>query len=314
MDESEEFQKFTASLIAGEQPAPQETPAPEASEAAPTEAKPEDKPAAAKPEEKKPEDKPVDWKALADKEKERRIQKAQARVQQQKIERELTEAKAKAAQLDEIMKLSKEKRLAALEKLGMTLDDVNSEYIREHEENPNKPPPHVAALEKQLADMKEKLDAVLQKDEQAKAEREEQASKAQREAIQKTYESKASEVIKANQDEYEILAKNPQGSEVVFHYIAAHYANTAKFDDDGNVLVPGEELEISEACRQVEAKLAERYGWVREVKKLRGALKIPDSTTLAGDVRTPAPAPEQVADEDKEFLNATLRLIKQQPA
>lgn len=317
-DEQEEFAKFTQSLMSAETPAPEApkeeaaTPAPEVkAEETPAE-KPAEPPKADTPKvEEKPEDKKVDWRELAAKEKERRAQKAQAKLQQAQREKQFAEAAAKAAQLDEIMKLSKEKRLSALERLGMTLDDVNGEYIRDLEENPNRPPPAVVAAQKELAEIK----AELKEWREEKAKREAEAQKAQfqaqRDKIQNEYTAKAAEAIKAKADDYELLGKHPKGSEVVFHFIAAHYASTATLDDDGNVIVPGEELDVHEACKRVEAGLIEQLKPFAESKKLRGASKAQDSTTLAGDVRQPNSPPEKMVDEDKDFLNFGLRLIKQ---
>lgn len=316
MDESEEFAQFTASMLSS---TPAETPAPEApaevpSQSEETKREGTEKPAAEAPKADKPEEKkPVDWRDLAAKEKERRAQKAAAKIATQQREREYAAAKEKAARLDEIMQLSGTKRLAALEKLGMTLDDVNTEYIRDLEENPNKPSPAALAAEKRIAQLEEKLNAVLQKDEQAKAEREKEQAHAQRAKIQGEYENKASEAIKAKPDDYELLSKHPKGSEVVFHLIAAHYAETATFDEAGELIAPGEELDVHTACRRVEEGLLEQLKPYAESKKFRTG-KAADSTTLAGDVRSPAARAEPSADDDNEFLNTTLRLIKQQSA
>lgn len=316
MDESEEFAQFTQSMLASTpaetpSPAASDTPADVTTEAPKAEAteKPPEAPKADKPEEKKP----VDWKELAAKEKERRAQKAAARVNAEKQAREVESLRQKAQKLDEIMQLSGTKRLAALEKLGMTLDDVNTEYIRDLEENPNKPSPAALAAEKRIAQLEEKLNAVLQKDEQVKAEREKEQAQATRAKIQGEYETKASEAIKAKPDDYELLGKHPKGSEVVFHLIAAHYAETATFDEAGELIAPGEELDVHTACRRVEEGLLEQLKPYAESKKFRSG-KSADSTTLAGDVRSPAARAEPSADDDNEFLNTTLRLIKQQSA
>ncbi len=313
MDESEEFAQFTQSMLSS---TPAETPAVTEAPAATEEPKAEgtDKPAVEAPKADKPEEKkPVDWRDLAAKEKERRAQKAAARINAEKQAKEVEGLRQKALKLDEIMQLSGTKRLAALEKLGMTLDDVNGEYIRDLEENPNKPTPAAVAAEKRIAQLEEKLNAVLQKDEQARAEREKEQAHSQRAKIQGEYETKASEAIKAKPDDYELLSKHPKGSEVVFHLIAAHYANTATFDEAGDLIAPGEELDVHTACRRVEDGLVEQLKPYTETKKFRSG-KAPDSTTLAGDVRSPAAQAEPSPDDDREFLNTTLRLIKQQSA
>lgn len=324
--ESEDFAKFAATLVAeipkAETPA-EGTPAPETPK---TEAKTEEPKTAETPtpeaktetppskveEPKKPEEKPTDWAALAAKDKERRAARAAARAREAETAQMLAEAQAKAAQLDEIMKLSKEKRLAALEKLGLTVDDVNTEYIRSIEQDPNKAPPALVKAEKRIADLEAKLDAVLQRDEQAKLEQTKREAEATRTKIETEYTARAAAALKEKPTDYEALSNHPKGSEVVFHYIAAHYAKTATFDDAGNLLAPGEELDVHEACRRAEAALVEENKWTANVSKFRGSAKAPDTTTIAGNARQPEPPKEQAASDDSEFTNTVLRLVKQQ--
>jgi hypothetical protein len=321
MTESEEFAQFAQTLVAStpaEAPAeavveaPAETPA----QAEAPKAEGEQKPAAEAPKVEAKEDKPekTDWAALAAKEKERRAQKAAARINAEKQAREVEELKQKATQLDEIMKLSKEKRLSALEKLGMTLDDVNSEYIRELDEKPNKAPAWAEQILRQQAEEKAERDAWKAEKARIEAENKAKQAEAEQAKIKNEYASRASQAIKAKPDDYDVLSRHPEGSEVVFHYIAAHYAQTATFDEAGNVIVPGEELDVHEACRRVEAGLREKLKPFASSKTLRGSVTAQDSTTLAGDMRSPASRSEPSADDDSEFKQVALRLLKQQSA
>lgn len=327
LSENEEFAQFAATLTAEaktSEPAPEanstETKAPEP-EATKVEEKPaEDKPKEAaekKPDEKKdekPPEKKVDWRELAAKEKEKRAAKAAAKAAAAQRDAEYAAAREKAAKLDEIMKLSKEKRLAALEKLGMTLDDVNSEYIKDLEENPNRPSPRETAMEKQLGAILDELKTL--KEERAKLQ-EEAKARAQEQAVKDTeakYFAKAQEAIKAKPDDYELLSRDPKGHEVVFHFIAAHYADTSVFDPKtGELIEPGEELDIHEACRRVEAGLVEQIAPFAGAKKL-AAKKPSDTETLSGDVRQPESRQTTATDDDREFQSVALRLLKSQPA
>lgn len=306
--EEQEFAQFAAKMAA-EKPeaapeAPAEAPAAETSaesapppsadgEKEPTEAPPK---VEAKPEAPKAPEKKTDWSAALAKEKEKRQAKIAAKLAAEKQAADLAAAQAKAAQLDEIMKLSKEKRLAALEKLGMTVDDVNTEYIRDIEANPNKPPPYVSALEKKL----EEQTAMLKQIAEREAQREAQALEARRAETLREIENSVGEAIKTKADDFELLSRHKQGKEIVINLLAAHHEAT------------GEVLSIEQACAKVEAYLTEDLKPFTETKKFRASIQKPaDTPTISGDMRQSEPRGTSGSDEDTEFLKTGLRLLSQ---
>jgi hypothetical protein len=306
--EEQEFAQFAAKMTAGEPDTEQKKPDEEPTEAPaadpelapdaepakePTEAPPK---VEAKPEPPKEPEKKTDWTAALAKEKEKRQAKIAAKLAADKQASDLAAAQAKAAQLDEIMQLSKEKRLAALEKLGMTVDDVNTEYIRDIEQNPNKPPPYVSALEKKL----EEQTAMLKQIAEREAQREAQAIEARRAETLREIENSVGEAIKTKADDFELLSRHKQGKEIVINLLAAHHEAT------------GEVLSIEQACSKVEAFLLEDLKPFTETKKFRSATqKSTDTPTISGDMRQSEPRGASGSDEDTEFLKTGLRLLTQ---
>lgn len=303
--EDQEFAQFASKLAASSVEAPAET-APEKpaeapaeeKEAAPVEQKPAEEPAKveAKPEPPKEPEKPKDWSAALAKEKEKRQAKIAAKLAADKQAAEFAAAQAKAAQLDEIMKLSKEKRLAALEKLGITVDDVNTEYVRSIEQEPNKPPPVVSALQRELAETKAQIKELLDRD----AKRDAQLLEQRRQETLREIESSVGEAIKTKADEFELLSRHKQGKEIVINLLAAHHEAT------------GEVLGIEQACAKVEAYLLEDLKPFAETKKFRATTQKPaDTPTISGDMRQSQPHASSGSDEDREFLTTGLRLLTQ---
>lgn len=306
--EEQEFAQFAAKMAA-EKPeaapeAPAEAPAAETSvESAPPQAADGEKEPTgappkveAKPEAPKAPEKKTDWTAALAKEKEKRQAKIAAKLAADKQAAELAAAKEKAAKLDEIMTLSKEKRLAALEKLGMTIDDVNTEYVRSIEQDGNKPPPYVSALEKKL----EEQTAMLKQIAEREAQREAQAVEARRAETLREIETNVGEAIKSKADDFELLSRHKQGKEIVINLLAAHHEAT------------GEVLSIEQACAKVEAFLLEDLKPFTETKKFRSAIQKPaDTQTISGDMRQSEPRGTSGSDEDTEFLKTGLRLLSQ---
>lgn len=307
--EDQEFAQFAAKMAAGapadapEAPAAEPaadpgavpTPAPEGEPAKePTETPPK---VEAAPEAPKAPEKKTDWTAALAKEKEKRQAKIAAKLAADKQAAELAAAKEKAARLDEIMTLSKEKRLAALEKLGMTVDDVNTEYVRSIEQDGNKPPPYVSALEKKL----EQQEALLRQIAERDARRDTEALEQRRAETLREIESSVGEAIKTKADDFELLSRHKQGKEIVINLLAAHHEAT------------GEVLGIEQACAKVEAFLMEDLKPFTETKKFRSAAtqKSTDTPTISGDMRQSEPRGASGSDEDNEFLKTGLRLLTQ---
>lgn len=302
MTEQEEFEQFTAGIKDSATETPAETPATEPAkepEATPAEEPAKEAPAKEEPPKEEPPkeaEKKVDWAAKAAAEKEKRVARHAARLAAEQKEREFAEAKAKAARLDEILTLSKEKRLTALEKLGMSVDDINTEYIKEAEANPDRPPPYVSALEKKL----EEQTAMLKMLAERETKREAEALERQRQETLKSIETSVADTLKNKADDLELLSRHKQGKEIVINLLAAHHEET------------GEVMDIEQACRLVEEHLLEDLKPFAETKKLRAQTSKPaDTQTISGDMRQAEPRGAPGSDDDREFLNTGLRIVTQ---
>lgn len=300
-DDSADFAAFAATLNVVTPDAPPVAEAPPAEVAVtPAEGVVTDTGTPPPPAEAKPEPTPepkTDWAAVAAKERARREARQQSRQQAAATAAALEAAQAKAAMLDELQSLAKSDRLAALEKLGLDISEVNHDYVDRLDKNPNAPTPAQKAEADRLARIEARQDAIDAANAKAKADAEaaskqERISTAKRELTEQT-----SKIIKENIDEFDTLSRHKKGPEIVISLLVGHHRQY------------GKDLDIKDACRQVEAYLAEEMKPFAGAKALAAAEA--KTTTLSGDMRQADLRQSQGTDENKEFLSTALRLLKQ---
>ena len=303
MTEQEEFAAFAATVIAPQD----DTPAPVAvTTEAPKEVEVADKaevsaevakeepPKVVEP--PKVEEKPkIDWKELAAKEKAKREAKHQARQQAEVLAREVAEAKKAKLELDELKALAGTDELKALERLGLTIDKVNTRYIKNIEDNPDTPPPAITAAQKEIAAMRAELAEIKQQN----AKREAEQLTAKRTESLASLNDDIAKVMSSKPDDYEVLSRKKQGKEVVINLLAAQHETTGRYD-------------IEEACRDAEEFFREQIKETADTKFIR-SLVAPQSSSagIAGNMRQSEPRGSSGSDEDNEFLATSLRLLKQ---
>lgn len=302
-DDAADFAAFAATLnvVTPDAPAPEAAPADVA--VTPAEGASTDTPKAEAPPppaEAKPEPTPepkTDWAAVAAKERARREARQQSRQQAAATAAALEAAQAKAAMLDELQTLAKSDRLAALEKLGLDISEVNHDYVDRLDKNPNAPTAAQKAEADRLARIEARQDAIDAANAKAKADADAASKKERIATAHRELTEQTTKVIKENIEEFDTLSRHKKGPEIVISLLVGHHRQY------------GKDLDIKEACRQVEAHLAE------EMKPFAGAkaLAAPEAktTTLSGDMRQADLRQSQETDENKEFLSTALRLLKQ---
>lgn len=303
-DEAAEFAQFTATLSSAPAEVPASVPA---TEQAPADQPKTDAEEAAKLDasndaEKKEEPK-KDWRELAAKEKERREAKRAEKAAQAQRQAEYEAALAKAKRLEEIEALRDKDPLAAAEKLGMTVEQLNTKYLARLD--------GAQDAEKQaMVERLAKLEQTIEAERAARAAAEQAAKEAERQEIERRRESKKAElfsdfdnVISANPD-FEIVGRAPEGKEEVLDLLAAFKAKH------------GRPLDLKTAMEVVTEKLTERYRPIATARQFQSATQKPASgiSTLTSDMRQSEPRQITAAEEDSEFMKLAFRLHNQQPA
>jgi hypothetical protein len=302
-DDAAEFEQFTSQAMA--EVAPAAAPVAEPAKVEPPADAPKVEPAK-EPEPAKveaaPEEKPPEvpaWKKAAEAEKAKRATKnaeAQLKAKLASVESELAEWR-------EFKTLREKDPLAAAEKAKLSYDTLTKHYIKGLESGADPKPqrdPEVSALIQKIQDVEAQL----------KSQQQTIAQRAQSEWEQ-SFKAEVKSAIEAKGDALEFVAKHPQGPDLVREIRAAHYRDTATFDDAGNIIEPGEIMPTDEACKLAEEHLDKFLGHFKGAKKFSAAKEVPTqpaakpapaAPTLSQDMRQGGVTPNTPHGDEVEQL------------
>lgn len=247
------------------------------------------------PDEQKPAEKPdkfaQKFAALSRKEREIRQRETSLKAREQEIEVRL----AKAAEIEALPSKVKESPLEALERLGVTYDQLTELILQQGQEKPEDK--KLAEIERKIADYeKREREAVVQRQEQAR----------------QSYLAELSAFCKSS-DKYELIQAN-SAVPVVYQVVEEHYNKT------------GEILTNEQAADLVESHLEEEAAKLLKLNKIKAKLAPPaaqptapvanqstaktNSTTLTNSLQSTSPTREPRKLTDEEALEEAARLIK----
>lgn len=301
--ENDEF--LQVALAAHEAAKQQETP--EALQAAPPEHAKEEQPKTAEPAagdngvklvedenssetmaEDKSEEKKPDWKAAVAASRAKRSAKEQTKQQNAQLQSEVSAIRSELQRYKDLEILKESDPLQAAEKFGLNYDRLTQEYIKTLEKNPNLPPPHIRALDQNFQRVQERVE-LLEK---------ELATERSQKAVN-VFISDVKNMLATKADEFELTKTAEEGPELVKQIAILHWQQTAKFDQSGKLLSPGEEMPIEEACR-----LAEKYFENQQLKRFAETKKFKA-------LLKPEPAPKTPVVPPPKPLTSTATLSQQ---
>lgn len=165
-------------------------------------------------------------------------------------------------------------------------DEIRAEMLREYKLDPMKFGQDAGYDFQQLADIQlndgrvsdsvknaTELELIRQELAEIKAEKvynKDLESQRQQEANVQGYKDSLADYVK-NTEEFELI-RDHDAAEIVFSVINEHFNNTYSVDAQGNIVNPGEVLEMKDACRYVEDYLNEQEaGYVERASRRRQA-------------------------------------------
>lgn len=229
------------------------------------EKKEEEKEEEEKPEEKK-EDKKLDdriasrFASLSRKEKAIRMR-----------EKELEAKVEKFKEVENLMELAKENPVAAIEKLGLTYEQLTS---------------HVLKGDKPEIQKLSKLEHKVEQLEKEKEEFAEQDKQRRMDSAVDGFKGSIQEHLTANQEKYELINENPDAAEVLYEMIDMDYANKkATAEKEGYEISLDDAMTIEEAADMAEKILFDEVSKYSKAKKFAPKEPIKTEPTKAPEVK-----------------------------